>query len=162
MSTLKEISESIGKLGRLDNFKSLSFNYDEEIIDETLVKDREELRSRMKQLTILYKHLKELYEERGERIDTVKALINPIYEKNDRTRHDELVSLHKTLGIIRAERSFIATLQKFIKTLKNSYRSGISGIDYIKKNKDQISSYYVSLIHNGRFHVSLYTGENKN
>lgn len=162
MSTLKEISESIGKLGRLDNFKSLSFNYHEEIIDETLVKDREELRSRMKQLTSLYKHLKELYEERGERIDTVKALINPIYEKNDRTRHDELVSLHKTLGIIRAERSFIATLQKFIKTLKNSYRSGISGIDYIKKNKDQISSYYVSLIHNGRFHVSLYTGENKN
>lgn len=162
MPTLKEISESLGELGRLDNFKSLSFNYHEEIIDEALVKDREELRDRMKRLTTLYKQLRELYEERGERIDTVKALINPIYEKNDRTRHNELVSLHKTLGIIRAERLLIVTLQKFIKALKNSYKSGISGIDYIKKNKDQISSYHVSLIHNSRFHVSLYTGENKN
>lgn len=162
MPTLKEISESLGKLGRLDDFRSLSFNYHEEIVDEALEKDRTELRNRMKQLTPLYRQLRELYEERGERMETVKALINPIYKNNDRTRHDELVSLHKILEIIRAERLFIVILQKFIKALKNTYKSGIGGIDYIKKNKDLISSYCVSLIHNGRFHVSLYTEENKN
>ena len=156
MPTLKEISENLGKLGRLDNFASLDLRIHDEIVDEKLKQDREEFKSRIKQLTKLYKQLRELEEERSERMETIKALINPIYENNDRTRHDELESLHKTLGIIKAERLFIATLQKLIKSLKNSFRSGIDGIDYIVRNENEITSYYVSMIHNSRFHITLY------
>ena len=156
MPTLKEISESLGKLGRLDNFVSLDLRIHDEIVDEKLEQDREEFKSRIKQLNELYKQLRELEEEKRERIKTIKTLINPIYENNDRTRHGELESLHKTLRIIKAERLFIATLQKSIKSLKNSFRSGIGGIDYIVRNENEITSYYVSMIHNSKFHVTLY------
>lgn len=156
MPTLKEISESLGKFGRLDNFVSLDLRLHDEIIDEKLERDREEFKSRIKQLNELYKQLRELEEERNDRTKIIKALINHIYENNDRTKHDELNSLHKTLGIIKAERLFISTLQKSIKSLKNSFRSGIGGIDYIKRNENEITSYYVSMIHNSKFHITLY------
>lgn len=162
MKPIWKISKSLGKVGDLEKLTVLKPGFHKLVDIDKLGKDKDTLISKIKSLKDIRKQLSLIYEEKDASIKMIKTLMNPIYESKDRTRKLELKVMHQKIEVLRKEKKLISHYQRHIKDLENSIRSGLGGVDYIKRNKDEITSFYVSFIHNSRFFITLYTGENKN
>ncbi len=155
------VLEDLGKVGNFDKLRILKPGlHDLSIVN--LDKDKNTLISKIKNLIELKKQLLLIYEEKETDIKNIKSLMNPIYTNQDRTKGLKLKEMHKKIKGLRKEKQSISRYQRHVKELENTIRSGLGVIDYIKRNRECVTSFKINIIYNSRFSVTLYTGENKN
>ena len=153
-SYLYKFSVRLDELAIL-NTKSMKPGYHNisELCD--LEKDRKLLIYKLEKLQDLRNSLCIRVREIDKEKEEILKLVRPIYENGEKvSRCVELKVMHWKIKALKKEQLILSQYLKQVKDLECFIRSGLGGIDYIKRNNEEICSFYVATIN--RFHITLY------
>ena len=133
-SYINKISARLGEISILNTISMRSGYHNISELGD-LEKDKKQLIYKLDELRDLRKTLCIRLGENDRKKEEILKLVHPIHENGEKeSRCRELKTMHNKVKVLKKENFIISEFLKQVKRLGSFIKSGLGGIDYIKRN----------------------------